>query len=253
MKNLVLKIVMAAMVMGLAEYCLAMPDPDQKTKAMTVAELEAAADVARAQKDYPKAIELFHVALQKDRKNAMLYNKLGMTELKNNDLTSARSDFERAAKYNKRFGDALNNIGAVYFLQRNFDRAAKYFKKAVALEETRATFHVNLGAAWFGQKKIERAIAEYSRAVELDPDALIRSQTAGVAAQIASPEERAKYNYMLAKVYAKRGDVGRCLQCLKMAKSEGYHDMANVYKDEEFSRMWQDSRLHQMVPPPPPR
>ena len=57
MKNLVLKIVMAAMVMGLAEYCLAMPDPDQKTKAMTVSELEAAADVARAQKDYPKAIE----------------------------------------------------------------------------------------------------------------------------------------------------------------------------------------------------
>ena len=132
-------------------------------------------------------------------------------------------------------------------------RAAKYFKKAVALEETRATFHVNLGAAWFGQKKIERAIAEYSRAVESDPDALIRSQTAGVAAQIASPEERAKYNYMLAKVYAKRGDVERCLQCLKMAKSEGYHDMANVYKDEEFSRMWQDSRLQQMVPPPPPR
>jgi hypothetical protein len=58
---------------------------------------------------------------------------------------------------------------------------------------------------------------------------------------------------MLAKVYAKRGDVERCLQCLKMAKSEGYRDMANVYKDEEFSRMWQDSRLQQMVPPPPAR
>ena len=41
-------------------------------------------------------------------------------------------------------------------------------KKAVALEETRPSFHVNLGAAWFSQKKLERAVAEYTRALELD-------------------------------------------------------------------------------------
>ena len=58
---------------------------------------------------------------------------------------------------------------------------------------------------------------------------------------------------MLAKIYAKRGDVDQCLQCLKKAKEEGYRSMANVYKEEEFSRLWQDQRLNQIVPPPPPR
>jgi tetratricopeptide (TPR) repeat protein len=247
----ILKIVIAAMVLGLAQYSWATPDPDQQNaKTMTVAQLEAAGDAARAQKDYPQAIEYFKMAVQKDRKNAHLYNKLGLAELKNNETTAARLDFEKATKYNKRYSDALNNIGAVYYLQHDYVRAAKYFKKAAALEETRATFHVNLGAAWFGQKKMEQAVAEYSRALELDPNALTQTSKAGVAAQITSPEERAKYSYMMAQIYAKRGDVERCLECLKNAKDEGYHDIANVYKDEQFARMWQDGRLHQLVPPP---
>jgi tetratricopeptide (TPR) repeat protein len=134
--------------------------------------------------------------------------------------------------------------------RKNYGSAAKYFKKAVALDETRASFHVNLGAAWFSQKKLEQAIAEYTRAVELDPDALNHESKVGVAAQIASPEERARYSYMLAKIYAKRGDVDGCLQCLKKAKEEGYRDLANVYKDEEFSKMRDNPKLHEVVPPP---
>lgn len=135
-------------------------------------------------------------------------------------------------------------------MNKNYGSAAKYFKKAVALEETRATFHINLGAAWFSQKKLERAIVEYARALELDPDALQQNSKAGVTAQIASPEERARYSYMLAKVYAKRGDVEGCLQCLRKAKEDGYRDLANVYRDEEFGRMRENPKLHEVVAPP---
>jgi tetratricopeptide (TPR) repeat protein len=134
-------------------------------------------------------------------------------------------------------------------MQKNYGAAAKQFKKAVALEETRATFHVNLGASWFGQKKLESALTEYVRALELDPDALVNSSRTGVAAQI-NPEERAKYSYMLAKIYAKRGNVDRCLECLRMAKEEGYRDLASVYRDEEFASLRHDSRLAEVVPPP---
>ena len=251
MRQIVPKIMIVAVMLGLAEFGWATTAPDQSnTKSMTVAQLEAAGDAARAQKDYEQAIEYFKMAVQKDRKNAHLYNKLGLAELKNNETTAARIDFEKATKLNKRYSDAFNNIGAIYYLQRDYDKAVKYFKKAAALEETRATFHVNLGAAWFGQKKMEQAVTEYSRALELDPNALTQTSKAGVAAQITSPEERAKYSYMMAQIYAKRGDVEHCLECLKNAKDEGYRDMANVYKDEQFSRVWQDGRLHQLVPPP---
>jgi hypothetical protein len=94
---------------------------------------------------------------------------------------------------------------------------------------------------------------EYARALELDPEALSTPSKTGVAAQIASPEERAKYSYILAKIHAKRGDAEQCFRCLRVAKDEGYRDLGNVYKDEEFSSLWKDPRLAEIVPPPAPK
>ena len=220
MKTFTLTAVIVAMLIVFPNTSVAKPDPEQGKSmgSMSVAELEKAADEARAQKDYRLAIDYFDAALKKEPKNAVLYNKRGMATLKNGDMPSARADFQRAIKLNSKYAEALNNLGAVDFSQKNLGSAAKYFKKAVALEETRATFHVNLGAAWFGQNKLERAIAEYTRALELDPDVLNNTVKTGVAAQIATPEERARYSYMLAKIYAKRGNVDECLRCLKKAK-----------------------------------
>lgn len=255
MRNTTATIMLVILLTVLSQYSFGAPVPQQdqdrvNLQSMTVAQLEANADVARTHKDYPLAIQYFQAALKKDRKNALLYNKLGLAQLKNNELVAARVSFQNAVKCNPKYADAVNNIGAVAYIQRNYGPAVKHFKKAVALEETRPSFHVNLGAAWFSQKKIERALAEYTRALELDPDALKQESKIGVTAQIASPEERARYSYMLAKIYAKRGDIEGCLMCLRKAKEDGYRDLANVYKDEEFSRLRSNPQLHDVVPPP---
>jgi tetratricopeptide (TPR) repeat protein len=256
MRTITLKFMMLALVLPLCSYVLADSVSEQgrvNMNAMSVAELEKAGDLARAQKDYDLAIQYFQTALRKDRKNAVLYNKLGMSELKKDNLSAARLNFEKAAKQNSKYAEAVNNIGAVDYMKKNYGSAAKYFKKAVALDETDATYHVNLGAAWFSQKKMERAIAEYNRAMELDPNALLENSRVGVTARISSPEERAQYSYLLAKLYAQRGDLEDCLVCLKKAKEDGYRNLANVYKDQEFSRVRQNPRLQEVVPPPQPK
>ena len=254
-RSFTLRMVLVALLMTLTRYSVATPAPEPTTGgmgSMTVADLEKAGDAAKQQKDYVQAIKHFQAALRKDKNNARLYNKLGLAELQNNDMRNARLDFERAAKRDPQSADAVNNLGAVYYFNKKYGSATKYFKKAVALEETRGTFHVNLGAAWFGQGKMDRALTEYTRALELDPDVFQQNNRAGIAAQIPTLEERAKYSYMLAKIYARRGDVDNCLQCLRRAKEEGYHNLAAVYKEEDFSKVWQDSRLHEVVPPPTP-
>jgi len=253
MRILTSTIMLATLVVGLSVPSIGQsaPQPSQvKPDAMSVSELEKAGDLARGEKDYDRAITYFQAALRKDKKNAVLYNKLGLSYLKNGNLPDARANFEKAAKRNTKFADALNNVGAVFYLQKNYGSATRYFKKALALEETRPAFHVNLGAAWFSQNKVERAIAEYGRALQLDPEALNHNSRGGIAAQINSPEERARYDYMLAKIYARMGDTEQCLRCLKKAKEGGYKNIANVYKDEEFSRLWQDSRLSEIAPQP---
>ncbi len=247
------KIILLALVMGVAQYGFSASSQEQDsqdTKTMSAAELEKAGDTYRAQKDYEHAVQYFREALRKDKKNAVLYNKLGMAELKAGNLRNARGDFEKAARLNKTYADAINNVGVVYYVENNFNQAAKYFKKAVALEETRATFHLNLGSVWFSQKKLDRAVVEYRRALELDPQVLIQSARAGVTAQVGNPEERANYFYMLARIQAQRGDVQECLACLKKAKDNGHRSLANVYKDEAFRPLWNDERLAEIVAPP---
>jgi Flp pilus assembly protein TadD len=222
-------------------------------KSMSVAELEKAGDNCRAQKDYDHAIQYFQEAVRKDKKSAALRNKLGLAELQAGETKQARIDFEKAGKLNPKFADAVNNVGAVYLMQNKLDPAVKHFKKAVALDETQAAYHVNLGAAWFGQRNFDGAVVEYTRALDLDPQVLEHHTRVGATAQIGSPEDQAKYFYMLAKIHAKRGDVDACLRCLRKAKESGYRDLSNVYKEEEFSRLWDDARLAQLVPRPVPK
>lgn len=252
MRQMTLKLVVLAMLVAVPRYSKAedVPQTVPNFNLMTAAELEKAGDEARTQKDYVKAIDYFEAAIRKDRKNAVLYNKLGLSELRRDDLKSARVHFERSAKLDPRYAEAVNNIGAIEYMRKNYKNAAKYFKKAVALDEAHATYHVNLGAAWFSQKKMDQAIAEYIRAIEIDPEAFRHDNRTGIAAQIASPEERAQYSYLLAKAYAKRGDVEGCLQCLRKAKEDGYRNLANVYRDEEFSRLRDNPQLQEVVPPP---
>lgn len=248
--------IVVAVVTALSQCGLGAIDadrPTEDTKSMSAADLEKAGDACRGRKDEQGAIQYFNEALHKDKKNAVLYNKLGMAELLSGDVQSARLEFAKAVKTDKKYADAFNNLGAVFFVQNSFSRAAKYFGKAAALDATRAPFHLNLGAAWFSENKLDPAMNEYSIALKLDPEALEENARVGVTAQVSSPEERGKFYYLLARIEAKRGDVPAVLSCLRKAKEAGYRNLASVYKDEEFSQLRNNPGLAEIVPPPAAR
>ncbi len=247
---------MALLIFSVTGNCSSFDDTQQGTttnNTMTAAQWEQAGDNCRAEKNYQEAIRYFSEGLRQDGRNAKLYNKRGLAQLSLGNYASARSDFSKAAKYNHNYPEAWNDLAVAYYLDKDYRAAAKYFKKAIALDENRASFHVNLGVTWFSLNEMDRALQEYTRASELDPDALLRSSNFGGSAQLLTQQERAKQEYLMARVYAKLGNIDNCLVCLKKAKDEGYGELSNVYKDEEFARVRQDARLAQIVPPPPVR
>src|SRR5215471_12889503 len=128
MRNTTLKYMQLAVLLALTTLSAAASWPEQgiKIDTMSAADLEKAGDQARAVKDYTLAIDYFQAALRKDRKNAVLYNKLGLAEFRD-DSGLARIHFERAAKLNPKYAEAVNNIGAVDYMRKNFGLAAKYF------------------------------------------------------------------------------------------------------------------------------
>ncbi len=66
-------------------------------------------------------------------------------------------------------------------------------------------------------------------------------------AQLPSPEDRARYDYTVAKLYAKMGLSDQSLEYLKKAMEAGYKDLKNVYKDAEFAQLRKNPRFTELM------
>jgi len=220
---------------------------DPPAPGATPEQLETRGDELRTQKNFLDAVDFYQAALKAAPGNASVFNKIGICQLMTQRYREARKSFEHAIRADRKHADAYNNLGVVYYAQRNYSGAIKHYEKAIALKDDAASYYNNLGAAYFGKKQFEKAIQNYSRAVELDPDVFERSSHAGVQAQIPSPGDRAHYDYVLAKLYARTGVPERSLHYLKKAMEEGYKDIKNVYKDNEFSTLRKDPRFAELM------
>jgi len=219
------------------------PRAEPPSPSASVEELERQGDELRANKAYLDALDYYHVALKKEPNNAHIYNKAGIAELQMQRHKQARKNFERAIKADPQFADAYNNLGAVYYQQKKYGGAIKRYEQALQLRSDVATYYGNLGAAYFAKKDFDRAALNYSKALELDPDVFERHSRAGISAQLPTPEDRAHYAYVMAKLYAKAGIAERSLQFLRRALEEGYSGIDQVYKDAEFAELRKDPRF----------
>jgi tetratricopeptide (TPR) repeat protein len=252
MRTLMLAITVVGFLAGSTNYGAAgvtdRPKAIEVDPSLKVTDLETKGDLARAHQDFRRAAEYYRSILRLDPSNGKVYNKLGISELKVGDLGSARSAFAKAAKLNPKEASPLNNLGAVACLEKRYKPATKYLKQALALNETDPAIHANLAEAWLGQGKVDRAMTEYSRAMELDGDIFSNHESGGMTAQLHTQEQVALVSYMIAKAYAKRGNVEGALDYLQRAKENRYPQLANVYQDQEFAGLWKDPRLSKIVP-----
>ncbi len=223
------------------------PSPDA-----TAAVLEARAEQLRAVKLYLDALDYYRAALAKQPNSASLLNKIGITELMMQRYREAKKSFDQSIKADRKFADAYNNRGVVFYEERKYSPAVKEYRRAIALDDGSASFFSNLGAALFAKKEFEPAVVAYQHAVELDPDVFERTSRGGVQAQLPSPGDRARYDYTVAKLYAKMGYSERSLEYLRKAMEEGYKDFKNVYKDAEFAGLRKDKRFAELVAAKPP-
>ena len=213
----------------------------------SVAELEERGDTLRAEKAYLDALDYYRAAIAKKPGSPQLFNKAGITELLLHRFRDAGKDFQRAIKADHDYADAHNNLGVIYYLQKKYGKAIKEYEKAIKVRTDSASFYSNLGAAYFSKKDFEKAGMFYNEALRLDPEIFIRSSRNGVSAQMSSPEDRAHFDYVLARLYAKLGDAEHSLQYLRRAMEEGYKGIGNVFKDTEFAALRKDGRFTELM------
>jgi tetratricopeptide (TPR) repeat protein len=209
-------------------------------------------DLLRAEKAYLDALDYYHAALAKKPNDASVHNRIGIAEMQIEHWKESEKEFERAISADRTFADAYNNLGVDYYERKRYGKAIKLYETAIRLRGDSASYYTNLGAAYFSKKEIEKAAEAYAKALQLDPEVLEHSSRTGVSARLPSPEDRAYFDYVLAKLYAKAGVTEQSLEHLRRAMEEGYKKIDDVYKDAEFTEVRKDPRFTQLMAAHPP-
>lgn len=193
---------------------------------------ETRGDIFMARKMYREAIDAYR---EGDPKDAVLVNKTGIAYHQLMQLDLAKKQYERAIKLKPRYPEALNNLGTIYYRDRSYRRAVNQYKKALKYNPDSASIHSNLGTAYFARKNYDEAQKCYETALRLDPDVFDHHSSAGVLLQERTVEERARFHYFQAKLYAKRGMNDRALLSLRKAIEEGLKERDKIDEQPEFA------------------
>jgi len=195
---------------------------------------EQRGDVYMARKMFREAIESFK---QGPQKSPVTWNKIGIAWHNLGELGLARTNYEHALKVDKKYAEAMNNIGTVLYAQKKYAAAIGRYKRAIAISPDKASFWSNLGTAYFSQRKIPEMIEAYGKAMALDPEIFEHRGIVGTEMQERSVADRARYHFELAKLYAKIGKNELALQYLRRSFEEGFKDKNKVTTAPEFAEL----------------
>ena len=195
---------------------------------------EGRGDVFMARKMYREAIESYEQAPQN---SAIVWNKLGIAYHQMMQLDAAMKRYRHAIRLDRKYPEAINNLGTVYYAEKNYGRASSCYKRALKLAPNAASIYSNLGTAYFAQKRYKQAWEAYNTAFQLDPEVFEHRSTYGVLLQERTVEERARFHYYLAKIYASKGQKDRALEYIRKALEEGFTDRKKLLQDPEFAAM----------------
>lgn len=211
---------------------------------------EELADIYMARKEYREAADLYKRLAEKDPKNAVYLNKLGIATHQQTDLAGALKFYEKAVKMDPKYADAQNNIGTIWYQRKKYGKAIRAYQRAIKLRTDMAVLYSNLGYAYFGDKKYEESIAAFRQAMNIDPSVFDHgSSRAGSLLQDRSVSDRGRFYFLLAKSFAEAGNTERSMLYLRKAKEEGYATMQDVKADPAFAAMMKLPEMQDVLAP----
>ncbi len=205
-------------------------------------------DILRARRFPEDAMNFYNYAIARGGNVPALLNKLGLTELEMKNIELSRAYFKRALKLDAKDANAWNNLGAVEYLDRGASTAVIDYKKAIKLDKRDAVFHANLATAYFEVQDYKGARREMGSALKLDPSIFEKQLgNGGVQAHVLTSEDRARFAYEMARMYARNGQDDQMLHSLAMASEAGMDVQREMRKDPVMAQFENDPRVVVLV------
>jgi len=204
---------------------------------------EQRGDLMMARHQYLAAIDAYRSA---GGDSAVIWNKTGVAYHHLFAMDAAKMDYERALRLKPNYAEALNNLGAVFYAQKNYKKAEKLYRRSLKLMPQSAIVYNNLGSAYFAQGNFKRGNAAYRAAFAIDP-LTFNGDPLQTIPEVSSPKERARQNYCLAKLFAQAGMKDRAIEHLRKALDEGFSDHKDLMQDREFASLRNTAEFVQLM------
>ncbi|HTW48939.1 MAG TPA: tetratricopeptide repeat protein [Acidobacteriaceae bacterium] len=211
------------------------------TAGMEALSPEERGDILMARGEYLAAIEAYREAPP----NAQVLNKTGIAYHHLLAMDLAKQDYEKALLIRPNYPEAINNLGAVYFAERDFKKAIRLYRKALELMPQSAVIAANLGTAYFARGKYAPGLVAYRRAFALDPS--VFTDSSQIIAGPSSNADRAHQDYCIAELFAQAGMQARAIEYLRKALDEGFSDRNKLMSDAVFAKLRQTSQFAQLM------
>jgi tetratricopeptide (TPR) repeat protein len=204
---------------------------------------EQRGDLDMIHHEYLAAIDAYH---QAPRDSAVVWNKLGIAYHHMFAFDQAKVDYARALQLNPKYGEALNNLAAIYYAEKDYRRAEKLYRRALKLIPNSATAYNNLGTAYFADEKFKQGTEAYQKAFAIDPT-VFNGDPLQTISETSTTAERARVDYCLAELYAQAGMKDKAIEYLRKAFDDGFNDSKRLMQDQEFASIRQTAEFEQLV------
>jgi tetratricopeptide (TPR) repeat protein len=193
---------------------------------------EQRGDLYMARKMYREAIDTYRA----DPSNsAVIWDKIGIAWHQIGDLNAARKAYEHAVKLNKKYADAINNVGTVFYAQKKYRSAISRYNQALRYAPDSASIYSNLGTAWYARGRIDLMVQAYTKALQLDPEVFEKNSTVGTRMMDRGVTDKARYHFEMARLFAAAGKNDIAMQYLRKALEEGFREKDKLEQAKEFA------------------
>jgi tetratricopeptide (TPR) repeat protein len=221
-----------------------------KPVALTIGER---ADIFMARHEYLQALDLLKDGVKQYKKDASLYNRMGIAYQQLNNLGQSEKYYKKAIKLDKKNARYHNNLGTVYYMRRKMKDAIKQFNSAIQIDPTQAAYFVNLGGALFYQRDFQPALTAYRAALRIDPNALFPDSSSGAIMQDITGSDTPRFHYDLSRLFCSMGMLDDAVHQFRQAYEQHYKGLKGSLTDPEFAplRLRPEYRTLMGLPPLP--
>lgn len=167
-----------------------------------------------------------------------IFNKLGIAYSRLQMFPQAENAVNRSIGLNRSYPYAHNTRGIVELSKSNYRGAIRFFSRAIELKPTVANFYLNLGYSLVQDGKFEEGLTAYQKGLDLQPEVLDQAAFIEISHAVnAEKDLRPRRLFDMARLFARLGQLERCIEYLGRAISAGFTDIESIYREEDFRQV----------------